>query len=170
MAKIQYTTTDGSTGEIDLNAEVITIGRAEDNLVVIHDDSLSSHHAQVSFDGSDWIITDLGSTNGTKVEGQPIDSAPLSHYPYFTLGSVDCIYYADEAYEESADAYASAPAAATFTHNEGYGALPYDPSHRTGFGPKPKAKGNGYAPLMVLGVISLLVSAAAAFLLSKLSV
>ncbi|HWB55818.1 MAG TPA: FHA domain-containing protein [Gaiellaceae bacterium] len=52
----------------------VTIGRAEDNLVVISaDDYASGHHARVEagLDGT-WVF-DLGSTNGTYVNGERID-------------------------------------------------------------------------------------------------
>lgn len=57
-----------------------TIGRAEDNLIVISgDDYASSHHARVEagLDGT-WVI-DLGSTNGTYVNGERVDGRRRLH-------------------------------------------------------------------------------------------
>jgi len=51
---------------IPLAGNAITMGRAPDNTVVIDDDYASGHHARLTpaSDGN-WIIEDLGSTNGT---------------------------------------------------------------------------------------------------------
>ncbi len=59
--------------------EPITVGRQADNTLVIADDSLSRHHARFAFQGNALIVTDLGSANGTRVNGQPITgSQPLA--------------------------------------------------------------------------------------------
>jgi pSer/pThr/pTyr-binding forkhead associated (FHA) protein len=51
---------------------IITIGRAPDCVLDISDDFASSYHARLSYDEDSWIITDLGSTNGTYVNGVAI--------------------------------------------------------------------------------------------------
>jgi len=45
----------------------ISIGRAPDSTLVLTDDFASSHHARISPRGGEWIVEDLGSTNGTFV-------------------------------------------------------------------------------------------------------
>jgi|GEM_PF-2357041 len=45
----------------------IQVGRATDNTLVIADRSVSSHHARISQQSGQWILEDLGSTNGTFV-------------------------------------------------------------------------------------------------------
>ncbi len=65
----------GPTGRTLLGPAVLTIGRAPDNQLVLNDTKASSHHAEISqaSDGQSHYITDLGSTNGTLVNGQRID-------------------------------------------------------------------------------------------------
>lgn len=53
------------------------IGRELDNDVVIVDPRISRHHAQITLEQGQWILTDLGSANGTEVNGSPI-TAPTS--------------------------------------------------------------------------------------------
>lgn len=153
MAKIQYTTPEGSTGEVELTAERMTLGRADDNAIVIAHDSVSSHHGEVGIEDNAWVLTDLGSTNGTKIGGQNVERLELTHGGSFTVGHVECVFVGD--YEEEAPA---AHAAHTHTHtmsSSGYAATAIDRGRRTGFGPKAKPKSNGYGPLYVLGLIAL---------------
>lgn len=51
---------------------LITIGRKEGNTIVLKDPYISSHHARIYKDESEYIIEDLGSTNGTYLNGNPI--------------------------------------------------------------------------------------------------
>lgn len=58
--------------EIPLSGERTTIGRRSHNDVVIDNLAVSGEHAVVYTTGSDTYLEDLGSTNGTTVNGQPI--------------------------------------------------------------------------------------------------
>jgi len=49
-----------------------TIGRSRDSDVVLDDANVSRHHAEIRPSGASWIIVDLGSTNGVKVNGRRI--------------------------------------------------------------------------------------------------
>jgi len=57
----------------------ITIGRKEDNNIVIDHPAISSHHARLIRQGSSYIIEDLNSTNGTFIGGRKILKAELHH-------------------------------------------------------------------------------------------
>lgn len=68
-------TSGGKAGlEIPLGSDPLTIGRASDAGLQIRDDYTSTHHARLLLWGSDWVVQDLDSTNGTFVDGQRIDS------------------------------------------------------------------------------------------------
>lgn len=56
---------------------VTTIGRAASSTVVLDDQFTSSEHAQLTFRGRAWYLEDLGSTNGTYVQGERI-AAPVA--------------------------------------------------------------------------------------------
>ena len=58
--------------EYPLLKESITIGRKEGNTVVIDNLAVSSFHARIDMAGSDYILTDLQSTNGTFVNERPV--------------------------------------------------------------------------------------------------
>ncbi len=61
----------------DLTDEVITIGRAPDNMIVIDDPSVSGRHAQLRLAGEVYRLKDLESTNGTRVNGIPVTETAL---------------------------------------------------------------------------------------------
>src|SRR6516165_8275326 len=50
----------------------LTIGREEGNLLRLNDERISRFHAKVQQDGGDIILTDLESTNGTRVNGNTV--------------------------------------------------------------------------------------------------
>lgn len=164
MPKIQFTTPEGASGEVELTAERTTLGRSEDNMVVIPDDSMSGNHAEITFTGDMWVLTDLGSTNGTKIGGERVEQVQLVSGGAFTLGSVECAFFDENA---PAEQYSSEQPAATYTAS-GYGAAPYQASLRRGFGPKKKEKG-GSGAIIGLGVLAILVCIAAAFMVSQMS-
>lgn len=163
MAKIQYTTPEGTTGEVELTAERMTVGRADDNMIVIAHDSVSSHHGEVGIEGDAWVFTDLGSTNGTKIGGERVERLQLGHGGTFTLGHVDCVFIGDF---EEAPAYEAPTRTMSVS---GYGSLPLDPNTRSGFGAKAKPKSNGYAPFIGLGILALLACGYAVFAFSQMT-
>lgn len=74
-ASMLVITSGGKAGlEIPLGTEPLMIGRASDAGLQIRDDYTSTHHARLLLWGSDWVIQDLDSTNGTFVDGARIDS------------------------------------------------------------------------------------------------
>ncbi|MFT4244991.1 MAG: FHA domain-containing protein [Micrococcaceae bacterium] len=60
---------------IPLDSQAIIIGRAEDSTIVLDDDYASGRHARLFPQGSRWFIEDLGSTNGTYLNGLPLSRA-----------------------------------------------------------------------------------------------
>jgi len=165
MAKIQFTTPEGATGEIELSAERLTLGRADDNSIVIPHESVSSHHGEFVFDGAAWIFTDLGSTNGTSVSGQRVESLEMASGGAFNIGHIECVFYGDG---EVAETPAYAAPSRTMTSG-GYGDTPIDRSRRQGFGPKSKPKGHGYGIFYLMAVVALAVCGYAAFTFMNLS-
>src|ERR1039458_5603761 len=108
MAKLVILT-QGLTGRAhELNVDRTTIGRVEDNTFQIAESSVSSHHCEVLLRGSDVVIKDLNSTNGTFINGEPITESVLKPGQTLRLGQVELKLET----EKAASAPASAPAAA----------------------------------------------------------
>jgi predicted component of type VI protein secretion system len=57
---------------LPVKAPVVNIGRADYNDVVIAEPSVSTTHAKLQRRDDIWVLSDLGSTNGTYVEGEPV--------------------------------------------------------------------------------------------------
>jgi hypothetical protein len=56
---------------------VTSVGRATSNTVVLDDDFASSQHALVTLRGRQWWLEDLGSRNGTLLNGSPLEGAAV---------------------------------------------------------------------------------------------
>lgn len=67
---------------IPLDDEFVSIGRSSDSTLVIVDEYTSTYHARLSKSGGDWILTDLDSTNGTRLAGEKVHGA--ARVPLFT--------------------------------------------------------------------------------------
>jgi len=57
---------------LDLTGQQITIGRADDATLVLNDDYASTRHARLFPQDGQWIVEDLGSTNGTYLDRQKV--------------------------------------------------------------------------------------------------
>ncbi|EDM75842.1 FHA domain/tetratricopeptide repeat protein [Plesiocystis pacifica SIR-1] len=68
---------DGSTTVVPLDDEEVTIGRKEHNTIQLTEQNVSRSHAKLQFHDEGWLIEDLGSYNGVKVNGVPIAEPAL---------------------------------------------------------------------------------------------
>ena len=73
----------------ELKADKITIGRVEDNVFQIAEPSVSSHHCEVFLRGSDVVVKDLDSTNGTFINGEKTTEGVLKPGQTLRLGQVE---------------------------------------------------------------------------------
>jgi pSer/pThr/pTyr-binding forkhead associated (FHA) protein len=74
MGRVTFQVLDGlERGQVlrDLPTPV-TIGREEENLIRLNDERVSRFHAKVQEQNGQYILTDLDSTNGTRVNGHPV--------------------------------------------------------------------------------------------------
>ena len=60
--------------ELRLDRREITIGRSDDSDLVIDDEYASTHHAKLVQVGTDWVLQDLNSTNGTFINGSRVNT------------------------------------------------------------------------------------------------
>jgi pSer/pThr/pTyr-binding forkhead associated (FHA) protein len=69
-----------------IRSRSITIGRQQDNTIVLDNPRVSSYHARIDKTGSDYILTDLQSTNGTLVNNENVVSQKLLHGDRISIG------------------------------------------------------------------------------------
>lgn len=68
---------------------VTTLGRDVNNTIVLDDPFASAEHAALTFRGRAWYVEDLGSTNGTYVNGSRVDGVePLGFGDEIQIGQV----------------------------------------------------------------------------------
>src|SRR5207249_7477715 len=70
-----------------LDAGGATLGRSQDSDVVLPDDTVSRRHCRIAWSDGVYYLEDLGSSNGTNVNGAKVRSAPLRHGDLIELGS-----------------------------------------------------------------------------------
>ena len=71
-----------------LSGERVVIGRSRDCDVVLEDPNISRRHAELVPEREGWVVADLGSTNGVKVNGRRVQTAVLEPGDELTLGLV----------------------------------------------------------------------------------
>jgi len=80
----------GMTGRShELKVDKTTIGRVEDNTFQIAEPSVSSHHCEVMLRGSEVVVRDLNSTNGTFIGGEKVTEAVLKPGQTMRLGQIE---------------------------------------------------------------------------------
>jgi DNA-binding CsgD family transcriptional regulator len=90
---------------VRLDHDVATLGRREDNAYVIPDPRVSRVHAEIRKETSAIIITDLGSSAGTKVNGQDVDGPKvIRHGDKISFGPVTATFEDPAAAAEAEDA------------------------------------------------------------------
>ena len=89
MAKLVVVTESLKGLAHELKVERTTIGRVEDNTFQIAEPSVSSHHCEILLKGTDVVIKDLNSTNGTFINNERIAEAALKPGHTLRLGQVE---------------------------------------------------------------------------------
>ena len=78
----------GDGKRITVGDDPVRIGRAPECEAQLSDATVSRRHAEIVRDGDAWVLRDLGSSNGTQVNGQPVVEHVLADGDEIKLGSV----------------------------------------------------------------------------------
>jgi len=122
----------------ELKVEKTTIGRVEDNTFQIAEPSVSSHHCEVLLRGSEVVVKDLNSTNGTFINGEKITEGPIKPCQILRLGQVEIRLEADAAPGAPAS---KKPLTQTMVMQRGVSLTELETGARGGFG----TKGSGFS-------------------------
>ncbi|HVU28528.1 MAG TPA: FHA domain-containing protein [Verrucomicrobiae bacterium] len=169
MAKLVFLN-QGMTGRThDLNVERTTVGRVEDNTLQIADPSVSSHHGEIILQGSEVLIRDLNSTNGTFINGEKIGEKILKPGQTLRLGQVELKLEVEGA-TASASLAPSAPAKKT---TEARGGVSLSDLEQSGGKPQgfdtvfsKKKKKVGIYVWVIFGVVILIIACLLIYALS----
>ena len=84
---------DGAEVSYELTQAQMTIGRVAENAIHIEDPSISTRHAELTLIGKDYHLKDLGSTNGTQINGVDLtESKKLRDGDSLRFGNVCAVY------------------------------------------------------------------------------
>ena len=100
MAKLQIFLPEGAESSLELPEDITSVGRVPENVLQIEDDSVSSSHAQIFFKDGKFHVRDLGSTNGTFVNGEQVNESPLNSGDEVRFGSVATLFSIPEESQE----------------------------------------------------------------------
>lgn len=92
----------GQSRPLHLDQDLVTFGRSKENTVPLNDRKVSRKHAKIERAGAVFKITDLGSGNGTKVNGLRIDVQELALEDQIKIGDAELVVKALEAEEDGA--------------------------------------------------------------------
>lgn len=96
MARLILTFNKQVIKEYPFLKDSVTIGREDDNTIVIANLAVSGYHARIDKTGSDFIVTDLQSTNGIFVNNKKVVSQKLSHGDNILIGKHIILFVASE--------------------------------------------------------------------------
>lgn len=91
--RLHITEADGQTHDRILTDEEVTIGRSDDNAIVFFDPKVSRNHAKIIKKGKNYILSDLGSFNGTRVNKEFIKSAVLKNADEIRIGGALLVFH-----------------------------------------------------------------------------
>jgi hypothetical protein len=82
----------------EISTPLVILGRGTDCDLRLVDPGVSRHHAEIRVEDGEVVLVDLGSTNGTFVNGQPVRRVPLADGTRVTLGRTTLVFRRDGAY------------------------------------------------------------------------
>ncbi len=105
----------------------VTIGREDDNTVRLNDERVSRFHAKIQEDGGQVILTDLESTNGTRINGHPIQMRVLQIGDQIAIGRCLLLFGSPEEITAKVEAMLNSGRASgdTSSHTK-YGSEPFE--------------------------------------------
>ena len=78
--------------KFEVDEDEIFIGRNAQNHVPLDDTSISGRHCSVVREGRKYFLVDLGSTNGTRLNGNPVSKTPLRPKDIIQLGAIELMF------------------------------------------------------------------------------
>ncbi|MBI4497653.1 MAG: DUF3662 domain-containing protein [Chloroflexi bacterium] len=77
---------------VPLTGAACTLGRADDNTLVLPESAVSRHHAAIRRTGDGFVVEDMGSTNGVVLNGKRVQRAHLKDGDRLLIGTVELVF------------------------------------------------------------------------------
>lgn len=142
----------GKTFPID--RDVMTIGRSKDNVIPIDNPTVSGHHCSINREGDHFVLKDLESTNGTRLNSKDVQESKLRPKDLVQVGSVEFMFDSEAADAVDTHSYAE-------THVEvapGPAAAPDSFENISPFGARRReSKGIWFLLIAIVGSLALIV-------------
>ncbi len=167
MPKLTVTTAAGERIDFDIAGSALTLGRNADNTIVLDEASISGQHAEFKETSRGYVLTDLDSTNGTLVNGNPARETILAHGDDVQFGTVLGVFATEEGAaqpqpeeSEPVEVHSAEPVAALGDSSE----RPADFSSISPFPKKRKKKDPVGMIFLLIGVLAIITAITAAAL------
>ncbi len=96
MPNLYVVTNDGQIFNFPISKDTIRIGRSNDNDLILADNTVSRYHTEIQKRKNDYILADLGSYNGTRLNGKSIQKVFLKHGDKIQIGSSKLTFLINE--------------------------------------------------------------------------
>lgn len=169
MSQFQFVMRSGPTPGVTfpLEGDQLTIGRDSTNGVAINDAEVSRKHSRLTFQGGKYVLEDLGSTNGTFVNGQRIAGpVVLKAGDVISLGEQIVLMY--DAISTDAGATVAVPRKAmqsppTYQSPMPSPASSYSPPPAASYSAPPAAKKTNMVPIIIGAGVLIFICMCAGF-------
>ena len=96
MPNLYVVTNDGQIFNFLISKDTIRIGRSNDNDLILADNTVSRNHTEIQKRKNEYILADLGSYNGTRLNGKSIQKVFLKHGDKIQIGSSKLTFLINE--------------------------------------------------------------------------
>ncbi len=96
MPNLHVVTNDGQIFNFPISKDKVSIGRSNDNDLILADNTVSRYHTEIQKRKNDYIVADLGSYNGTRLNGKSIQKVFLKHGDKIQIGSSKLTFLINE--------------------------------------------------------------------------
>ncbi|MCZ2390955.1 MAG: FHA domain-containing protein [Acidobacteria bacterium] len=108
--RLKFIDAEGNDVSFETKEPLVTIGRHSSNSLVVADGRLSREHLLIERDGANWFAEDLGSSNGTTVNGERLaDQRRLKNGDKLSLGGFEIAVEIEQAAESAVQAAQAMP-------------------------------------------------------------
>jgi len=81
----------------EMDRDEISIGRSSDNTIELDDPAVSGRHCLIVRDGNNYVLRDLGSTNGTRLNSRDVKESILKPKDLIQIGSAELMFDSEDA-------------------------------------------------------------------------